>query len=366
MKNFSKFAITFFCIFSINFKILSQGCVAVRHMSCATGTGTNATSMLHPGQWQATLGFRSLHSHRHFVGTEEQKQRAANNTEVINDSQGFDLGIAYSLTDRLSVALNIPIAINVRASKYEHYGNTAANAQYFDTKSSGLGDIRLSATYWLLDPIKNMNGNIALGVGVKAPTGNSNVQGQFHKLDKEGKEYLLTKSVDQSIQLGDGGWGANLEIQGFQKLFNKTVLYFNGFYLFNPRNTNNTLNSVTKEAAANEIVVYHSVADQFAGRIGASYALLAKAGLAVSFGGRIEGVPAHDVFGKSEGFRRPGYIISVEPGLSYSKGKSSIAVTVPVATTRNRIKSVADLKYGKHGDAAFADYFISATLSHRF
>jgi hypothetical protein len=112
--------------------------------------------------------------------------------------------------------------------------------------------------------------------------------------------------------------------------------------------------------------VYHSVADQFAARVGASYALLSKAGLSVSFGGRIEGVPAHDVFGKSEGFRRPGYIISVEPGVVYSKGKNTFALTVPIATTRNRIQSVADLKYGKHGDAAFADYFISATLSHRF
>ena len=366
MKNFSSIAITFFCIFLINFKNFSQGCVAVRHMSCSTGNGTSSSSMLQPGQWQVSLGFRNLHSHRHFVGTEEQTQRALNNTEVINDSQGFDLGISYAYNSRLSFALNIPFAVNVRASKYEHYGNTAANTQYFDTHSTGIGDMRLTATYWLLDPLEHAKGNIALGLGVKAPTGNSNVQDQFHKLDKEGKEYLLTKAVDQSIQLGDGGWGANIEIQGYQQVLPKTVLYFNGFYLFNPRNVNNTLTSGTKEAAANEIVVYHSVADQFAGRVGASYALLSKAGLSVSFGGRIEGVPAHDVFGKSEGFRRPGYIISVEPGVVYSKGKNTFALSVPIATTRNRIQSVADLKYGKHGDAAFADYFISATLSHRF
>jgi len=90
MKKFSSIAIIFFCIFLINFKNFSQGCVAVRHMSCSTGSGTSSSSMLQPGQWQVSLGFRNLHSHRHFVGTEEQTQRALNNTEVINDSQGFE------------------------------------------------------------------------------------------------------------------------------------------------------------------------------------------------------------------------------------------------------------------------------------
>jgi hypothetical protein len=41
-------------------------------------------------------------------------------------------------------------------------------------------------------------------------------------------------------------------------------------------------------------------------------------------------------------------------------------LNVPIATTRNRTRSYSDLKYGGQGDAAFADYLISATLSHRF
>ena len=45
------------------------------------------------------------------------------------------------------------------------------------------------------------------------------MQDNFHKLDKEGNDYTLTKAVDQSIQLGDGGWGMSLEVQGYQMLF---------------------------------------------------------------------------------------------------------------------------------------------------
>ncbi len=348
--------------------ILAQGCVAVRHMSCAAGTGANASSMMRPGQWQVSMGFRSLYSHRHFVGTEYQEVRAINDTEVKNYSEGLDIGITYSVTDRLSVTLNIPLASNTRESKYEHYGNgtIAAPMPYFSTKSSGLGDMRLGVSYWLSDPLKNMNGNVSLGLGVKAPTGNSNVQDGFHKLDKEGKDYLQTKAVDQSIQLGDGGWGINLEIQGYQKLFSKASVYYNAFYMFNPQNTNNTYNSILGDNVQNPITVKHSISDQFAARVGVAYALLPKYGISASLGGRVEGIPSEDVFGKSEGFRRPGYIISIEPGIAYMNKRNTLALNVPIATTRNRTRSYSDLKYGGQGDAAFADYFISATLSHRF
>ena len=346
-------------------KVIAQGCVAVRHMSCATGSGSTS-AIMRPGQWQVSVGYRNFYSHRHFVGTEYQEARLTNDTEVKNYSNGLDIGVTYSVTDRLSVSLNIPLANNVRSSKYEHYGNAATNAQYFDTKSQGLGDMRIGASYWLLDPLKSMKGNISLGLGIKAPTGNSNVQDNFHKLDAAGKEYLQTKAVDQSIQLGDGGWGVNLEIQGFQKIFSNASVYYNAFYLFNPRNVNNTYNNILQDNVQNPITVKHSVADQFAGRAGVAYALIPKHGIAVSLGGRIEGVPSEDVFGLSEGFRRPGYIISIEPGLSYMNKNNTFALNVPIATTRNRTRSFSDLKYGGQGDAAFADYLISATLSHRF
>ncbi|MES2520815.1 MAG: hypothetical protein V4585_22060 [Bacteroidota bacterium] len=368
MRKILQFTGFLFCLVAVKQNIFAQGCVAVRHMSCAAGSGANASSMMRPGQWQVSMGVRNFDSHRHFVGTEYQEQRLLNDTEVKNHSQGFDIGVTYSLTDRLSVSLNIPIAINVRESKYEHYGNgtTAAPTPYFSTKSSGLGDMRLGINYWLLDPLKNMDGNVSLGLGIKAPTGNSNVQDGFHKLDKEGKDYLQYRAVDQSIQLGDGGWGVNIEIQGYQKLFTKASLYYNAFYLFNPQNTNNTYNSISQENVQNPITVKHSIADQFAARAGVGYALIPKAGISVSLGGRIEGVPSEDVFGKSEGFRRPGYIISIEPGIAYMNKHNTFALNVPIATTRNRTRSYSDLKYGGQGDAAFADYLISVTLSHRF
>ena len=349
----------------------AQGCVAIRNMSCS-GTGmngnlgsSNSTGFLLPGELQASLNYRHFRSFRHFRGKEEEANRVKEGTEVINLFNSFDLGLGYAASNRLSFNLVLPVTLNDRSSMYEHYGNaieTNPNRKRFDTQSAGIGDLRVSATYWILDPEKHHKGNFALGLGIKAPTGNANVQDNFHKLDKEGNDYTITKAVDQSIQLGDGGWGMSLELQGYQMLFVNASLYFNGFYLSNPRNVSNTLRNVNLDTDNPDN--YYSVADQYAARLGINYSITEN--MAFSLGGRIEGIPAYDVIGEEQGFRRPGYIISIEPGISYQMHSLAFNLNVPFALVRDRIPNTQDIATGKHGDAAFADYLVNAGVSYRF
>ncbi|WP_428666320.1 transporter [Runella sp.] len=366
----------FYTLFSLLCVIesYSQGCVAVRHMSCAATNSLSSAEYFKQknGQWQVSMGYRYFRSHRHFVGDVEQTQRAEAQTEVVNLSHALDLGISYQPNARLSFGINLPIQYNDRSSLYEHYGNPAAGsgvdpaANRFHTYSQGIGDMRLSVTYWMRNPYKLPKFNFALGLGVKLPTGKYDATDNFHKLDKEKHDYLINKPVDQSIQLGDGGVGYSLETQGYWQIAKKTTLYFNGFYLFNPKETNGVVRS--PEATTIDLVTgTFSVADQFAGRFGFSQSI--GKGLSLMLGGRLEGVPAIDVFGGSKGFRRPGYIVSVEPGIAYMKGKFSAAATVPYALYRNRTRSYADRldPLGvKHGDAAFADYLVSVNISRWF
>lgn len=317
------------------------------------------------------MGYRYFRSFRHFKGDVEQKERLEQHTEVINVSHAVDLGISYLATPRLSFSVNLPVQYNDRSSLYEHYGNSVtANPEQkrFHTGSQGIGDMRISANYWLVNPFKLPKANVAMGLGVKLPTGNYAVTDNFHKLDKEKRDYVVNKPVDQSIQLGDGGVGVSLETQGYVQLGKHSTMYFNGFYLFNPRETNGVVRN--PESTTIDLVTgSFSVADQFAARVGFSQSVPAIPGLALMLGGRVEGVPAYDVFGGSKGFRRPGYIVSVEPGVAYMKGKYSAALTVPVALYRNRIKSYSDRldpQGLRHGDAAFADYLVSASFSRWF
>ena len=81
----------------------------------------------------------------------------------------------------------------------------------------------------------------------------------------------------------------------------------------------------------------------------------------------MEGVPVHDLVGGSDGFRRPGYAVSIEPGVSLAIGSWSIMVNTPVAVYRNRQASVLEQAAGMESVAAgFADLVVTCSVSKRF
>ena len=332
-----------------------QGCVAVRHVTSCSAQSSSAYLPAH--QFQGFTSFRWFRSDRHFRGRHEEKHRKAEGSEVINNTASLDAGITYAITSRLSTTLVVPVIYNDRSSLYEHDRRSR-----YHTQSYGLGDARLTFNYWLLDPAKGQNGNLSVGLGVKAPTGNYNYKDGFHTI-----EGVQQRPVDQSIQLGDGAWAPSVEIQGFAKLFRNASGYLNAFYLFNLRNTNGTRTESFRRDSmeVGAITSVMSSPDQYLARAGMNYAFLPAGGWSASLGARIEGIPARDVLGKEDGFRRPGYIVSAEPGITYMPGKTTFSLYVPVALVRDRIRSVYDIKTGRHGDAAFADFAVFFTVAAR-
>jgi hypothetical protein len=172
----------------------------------------------------------------------------------------------------------------------------------------------------------------------------------------------VLRSVDQSIQPGDGGFGYIVDLQAYQQIAAQTSLYGTGFYLLNPQETNGT--RVGNNPAS--VTAYNSIPDQYQARLGISQRITKKYGFTASLGGRLEGVPALDVIGGNRGFRRPGYVLSVEPGFSFSTGRDSFSLSVPVAVVRNRTRSYSDRLSGGHGDAAFADFLINMTYARHW
>jgi hypothetical protein len=113
-----------------------------------------------------------------------------------------------------------------------------------------------------------------------------------------------------------------------------------------------------------------SVCDQYFWRLGAMFSTN---GIQASLGARMEGIPSEDILGKTDGFRRPGYIISAEPSVFYSTGPHTFGVNFPIAIERNRTRNVVDKTQGVNpntgepiiGDAAFADWLLSFTYAFR-
>ncbi|MCE7057912.1 transporter [Algoriphagus sp. AGSA1] len=339
----------------------AQGCVAIRQFS-GVGTTTGQVGGQLAGDWNLALNYRYFKSFRHFSGKEEHPHRVEQGTEVINKSHFVDLAVNYSFTDRFFGSLILPFVTHDRSSMYEHGGNPPNGlGERHHTSVSGIADMRLSANYWLISPAKAQHGNVSMGLGIKLPTGAYGAEGMFYN---QGPDRNIDRIavLDQSIQPGDGGVGATLDVQGFYMLSHSVVLSGSLFYLANPKATNGVLRR-GGDAGTPEFDEF-SVPDQYAVRIGATY-MTPMPGISIYGGGRMECLTSTDLFGSSEGYRRPGYVISVEPGLTYSKGNFAALVSVPLAVERNRTKSFSDKIRDRHGDAAFADYMINVGLAWR-
>jgi hypothetical protein len=339
----------------------SQGCIPVRSTGSSVIERPYSSKKSQSSQWTFSANNRYFKSFRHFSGDVQQKQRLEEHSEVINRSYTLDLNAVRYLNRRWAISMNVPLIANIRSSLYEH-GNVARHS----TESYGLGDIRLTAYRWVLDPRKYRNGNMQAGLGIKLPTGNYKYEDYFYTGVNGGK---VLGPVDQSIQLGDGGTGFTAEINNFYNLKKQLSLYSNLFYLINPRETNGVSTARGRTPTPASISYgsdVMSVPDQYMARLGASLSIKK---FVFSGGMRIDGIPAKDVVGGSNGFRRPGYTISAEPGVTYRTKKVSTFLSVPIALERNRIQSVPDkvrsdlTKTYYIGDAAFADYVINLGIA---
>jgi len=340
--------VIFVCLCAPTEKAFAQGCIVARSNGQVGGPQSEGGYM-NPGEWNLGIGYRHQFSFRHFVGDVEQKQRIALGTQIMNKINLENFSATYQATPRFSFTANLPLLL---ASRRGH------NSPY-TTTSQGIGDMSFTAQGWLWNPKENVRGNVQFGLGLTAPTGRDDVRNTVDSFNGKGPQTLL---VDYSIQPGTGGYGLVFQWLSFKNV-HRAQIYFNGNYVATPQNTNNVLRSAT--AAANPLTAYNSISDQYLLEAGVAFPVSRVRGLTVTFGPRDEGVPAKDLIGKSLGFRRPGYAVSLEPGFQYVRNRNVVTFAIGKAIYRNRTVSVPDSMVGGHGDAAFADWVWLASYSLR-
>jgi hypothetical protein len=234
-----------------------------------------------------------------------------------------------------------------------------SNNSPFTTTAQGIGDTIVSGQAWIFNPSTSRRGNIQIGLGAMLPTGKDNLTNSVDRFDGKGPQSTL---LDYSIQPGGGGWGAVLRWQAFLAVGRDSALYFNGNYIATPQNTNHVQRSTNLTSPT----AYVSISDQYLLEAGIVRPIHKVRGLSFSVGPRMEGVPARDLIGDNLGFRRPGFAISLQPGIQYARNKNLVSISVGKAIYRDRIRSVPDELTGGHGDAAFADYVWLASYTFRF
>ncbi|MCI0540340.1 MAG: hypothetical protein L0Z50_34490, partial [Verrucomicrobiales bacterium] len=231
----------------------------------------------------------------------------------------------------------------------------------YSTEATGLSDLKLLGTVWLLDPEHNQKQNVSVGLGVLFPTGEKDAKDTFTVFATNAaglyQPRAEIRNVDNSIQPGAGAWGIIFDIYAFREIIANLNLFAAGTYIATPEE-----NAGVYDGAGGNTGQIWSVGDSYLFRTGLGYTFLPKYGLTFTLGGRMEGSPSTDIFGDSGGRRRPGFAISIEPGLVFAKNRWFASVSAPVALYRNRERNFV----GNSGDAAFADYMTLITVGRSF
>ena len=343
-----------------------------------------AASYQEKGTWTAAVSHRWQYSDKHFVGDVEQVYREKEASQVINDINVVDISVSYAVTKRINLTLAVPFQFATRSQTIRdtrRVPGTGANGPFlnpspfpgpdgrvngvvfdrFETSAGGLSDIKLLATSWLFDPETHKNQNVSVGLGMLFPTGEKDHKGVFEQFNTNSPGFIATteQNVDNSIQPGSGAWGIIFDVSAFKEIFKNFNLFAAGTYVATPEKDAGVISgSLT---AANP--TFWSANDSYLARAGFGYAFLPKYGLTFTLSGRLEGAPVHDLIGSSEGRRRPGYAVSIEPGIVFTKNRWFASFSTPVALYRNRPQSAVETT---GGDAAFADFMTLFSAGRSF
>ena len=329
---------------------LAQGCVAAHSSQRAMdelvggGDGAHTCGPLSIHNLTVDVGYRVYNSSKYFQGSNEIPRSPA----VENHQNIFDLMVLYRVSSRMSLIADVPVYSGSRDQIYPPSGIF---------RVTGVGDTSIGVQSWLFKPPTEGHGNIAGSLSLKIPTGLSNATGVGLS-----KGASIVATADQSLQPGDGGLGFVAGLQGYQPVWHLAEFYGQGQYVFNPMDTNGV---ATFRSQPGQSVM--SVPDQYLYRFGFAQVVPKVHHLAVSFGVRGEGVPVRDLIGDSNGFRRPGFILSIDPGVMYTYKHTVLTVNGPWAMYRDRPPSVPEIANNTtNGDAFFSDYTVTLSLSHHF
>jgi hypothetical protein len=296
------------------------------------------------------------------VGDQRDDAAAPSGIPPVRTVNLINLDVIYGLSNRISLDLTIPFAVGGGRVMQGPAGSQTLR----QWDAQGLGDVSLQAEYWLSNPEIPSRVNGSVGLGIKAPTGRDDVQGSLYS-PALGRD--VRGPIDEAAQLGTGGWQLLLRAQGTTAITGPLFGYASGYYGL----------SLTEHTDVFNALALRGDPDTYSGRLGAAYltpfrltgarddAFANDEGLVVSLGGRINGVTVRDLVGGGDLYwRRPGYVIYVEPGLTWTLGANMATVSVPVRVYANKLQSLLEVSRNQHFGASFASYLFLASFARRF
>ena len=325
----------------------AQGCEPIR-FTTPVNLGGQGQAYQPAREWQLTLAYRRLVSNEWFVGTEKTSEQAPGGRAPVFVIHTLLADVAYAINDRYRVRLSVPVSTG-------SFSRVWPDQSYREQTATGIGDVSLLGEAWILQPRTHERGNVAVGLGVKAPTGSHTIESKFYTAAGP-----IEFPAEQTIQPGDGGWAILLQAQGFRQVTERAHLYAFGSYMASPKaRTDTEWRPNTGE--------YWSVPDVYSARLGGAFSVWPDQGLTVSLGGRVDGIPVHDLLGGGDEYtiKRSAYVAFADPGMSLTRGRGTLTVSVPYRVMVDRQKSLYEQRTNGLNAGGFARYLVFASYSHR-
>ena len=299
-------------------------------------------------QWQVQVSYQYANTHQLFVGDRRDDSAGPFGVPPHRKVVIYDLNVLYALTNHVTVDLTVPYLLSRGGTEQ----GTAQSHQFYEIHASGVGDMALNGDFWLSNPTKSRRISGSIGLGLKMPTGKNSAATLNHNVNPP-----AVRPIDESFQTGSGGWVILLRAQGAARIAEPLFAYAGGFYGM----------SLTEHTNVVQGGTFRAVPDTYSARAGLAWLLPFARGVTVSGGGRINGITRRDLIaGGNLYFRRPGYEVYVEPGVSWTSGSNTASVSVPLRVYQNKLDSLQDVSLHQHTGADFAPYLIIASYARRF
>ena len=330
----------------------AQGCAPSRYTSPSLGAlgGGDGDIYLSAGTWQVGLGYREVSSNQLIIGHGPRNDLAPGGNPSVVHTQSLSLSVVYGVTDRLSLTLNAPMSWGSLETTYP-------DGLRHQNTTSGLGEVSVFGNYWLRNAkALQPGGNVAVGLGVKAPTGKNDVMGTYWKADGSSVSF----PVNPAVELGDGSWGLIVGVKGFRPVMERSYLYGSGTYTANPRKTTDVVKSPGS-------TVHWASPDTWDASAGVSTLVSTELGLSVNLGALAYGTPRRDLIGgRDDGERLPMTVVYAAPGVGITRGAHTLTLSVPLRAYMNFRPSYVDDAAGARGGGGLARRLILSSYTMRF
>jgi hypothetical protein len=290
-----------------------------------------------------------------FEGNQQRSDLYATDSQVNEGGAAMDMNLGYGLSRQFSLDVSVPLIL------YSNWSTRLAGTRY-NQKVQGIGDTSVGVTWAMMNCNRYPDMNISFGLNVRVPTGDSNYQVLYP--NSLGQDFKM-RPVHPGVQPGSGAWAIRPSVSAF-KQFRRFTLFGTATYQFSLRDHNDTfalgaaLNPAGPSAVREELR-YLSTPDSYLVNLGAGVPLR-KLGVTAFMNWRAVGVPVHNVFGNTFGYRQPGYYVTAEPGVSWVMGRAAYSVSVPLRMWAGTKNNFLDLR----ASSDFARYALVGSVSFRF